>query len=148
VFEIGAVQDLPVPHDDGTWHSAEIARTVEAIRDYNHRLDVGYIPEHLREEGDAAFAIFEHTADGRKVVAFYVQTEEEMKNGTAILARIYAGDNAKHDVQARVEAANAANLEMRRRRYEDAMGEAHEKAHFLYNLDKSKTKLDGKVIDL
>lgn len=148
MFDISAVQDLPVPHDDGTWHSAEIARTVEAIREYNHRLDVGYIPENLREPGDAAFAIFEHTADGRKVVAFYVQTEEEMKDGATILARIYGGDNAKHDVQARMDAANEAQREIRRRRYEDAIGEASEKAAFLWGLDKSKTKLDGKVIDL
>lgn len=137
---------LPVPHDDGSWHSEEISRVIECIREYSDRLDVRYIPEHMREPGDAAFAITELLPDGREVVAFYVQTEEEMN--LSVLERVYGGDNAKHNIQAALEASRDAAKHLRRKRYEDVMGEAHEKAAFLFNLEKDSTILDGKKIRL
>lgn len=137
---------LPVPHDDGSWHSAEISRVIECIREYDSRLDVLYIPEHMRSPGDAAFAIVENLKDGRQVVAFYVNTEEEMNLG--VLDRIIKGDSTKQDVQSRLEAANEAARRLRRKRYEDEMAEAHELAHFMFKSNKSSIKHNGKKIDL
>ncbi|HET7713017.1 MAG TPA: hypothetical protein VFK94_00225 [Patescibacteria group bacterium] len=100
----------------------------------------------MREPGDAAFAITEALSDGRIVVAFYVQTEEEMN--LSVLERIYGGDNAKHNVQIALEAKNDATRHLRRKRMEDALEEAHDKARFMWNTNKSSIKMDGKRIEL
>jgi hypothetical protein len=98
--------DLPVVHDNGMFINAKISRVVELIREYDPRLDVMWIPPNQRGASDPAFAIVERLGDGRTVVAFYVQSEQEFDE--RVLERIILGDNTKHDVQARVEAQNLA----------------------------------------
>lgn len=98
--------DLPVVHDNGMFINAKISRVVELIREYDPRLDVMWIPPNQRGADDPAFAIVERLGDGRTVVAFYVQSEQEFDE--RVLERILLGDNTKHDVQARVEAQNLA----------------------------------------
>lgn len=98
--------DLPTVHDDGHFISAKVSRIIELIREYDHRLDVKWVPPDRRAEGDPAFAITERLGDGREVVAFYIDTEDHFNE--TVLARIYEGDNTKNDVQARVTAQNDA----------------------------------------
>jgi hypothetical protein len=98
--------DLPTVHEDGRFISSKVSRVVELIREYDHRLDVVWIPHDRRNPDEPAFAITESLSDGRKVVAFYVQDESEFDE--RVLERIILGDNAHHDVQARVEAQNQA----------------------------------------
>ncbi len=98
--------DLPQVHDDGRFISAKVSRIVELIREYDHRLDVKWVPPDRRAPDDPAFAITERLGDGREVVAFYVDNEESFNEN--VLTRIYMGDNTKHDVQARITAQNAA----------------------------------------
>jgi hypothetical protein len=138
---LNTVSSLPVPHDDGSWHSAEISRVIECIREYDYRLDVKYIPEQLREPGDAAFAIVENLPDGRQVVAFYVNSEAEMN--LDVLARIHGGDNAKTNTEKAMEARNEAEKQLRKKRYEDELAEAHDRAHHMWNSGKNKYNLGG-----
>lgn len=98
--------DLPTVHEDGRFISAKVSRIVELVREYDHRLDVVWIPPDRRGADDPAFAVTERLQDGRTVVAFYVQSEQEFDE--RVLERIILGDNTKHDVQARVEAQNLA----------------------------------------
>lgn len=98
--------DLPTAHDDGHFISAKVSRVIELIREYDNRLDVKWVPPDRRSPTDPAFAITERLADGREVVAFYVDSEEHFDEN--VLARIYEGDNSKHDIQTRVDAQNAA----------------------------------------
>jgi hypothetical protein len=113
--------DLPTVHDDGHFISARVSRVIELIREYDHRLDVKWVPPDRRAEGDAAFAITERLGDGREVVAFYVDTEEHFNED--VLARIYMGDNTKNDVQARVTAQNAAADAMRHAKQREELEE-------------------------
>lgn len=98
--------DLPTAHDDGRFISAKVSRVVELVREYDHRLDVKWIPPNLRGDGDPAFAITEKLRDGSEVVAFYVQNEEDFDE--RVLARVIDSDNTQNNVGARVEAQNAA----------------------------------------
>jgi len=98
--------DLPTAHDDGHFISARVSRITELIREYDHRLDVKWIPLERRSPTDPAFAITERLEDGREVVAFYIESEDSFNED--VLARVYEGDNTKHDVQARVDAQNKA----------------------------------------
>lgn len=106
--------DMAVPLDDGSWVNAQVARVVEVLADYDPNLEVRWIPRERREEGDAAFAIVERCRDGGERVAFYVATEAEFDH--RVLARVFAGDTAQTDVNARLEATNAAAraLELKR----------------------------------
>jgi hypothetical protein len=98
--------DLPVVHDNGMFINGKVSRVVQLVREYDHRLDVKWIPPNMRGADDPAFAITERLGDGREVVAFYVQNEAEFDE--RVLERILLGDNKNNDVQARVEAQNLA----------------------------------------
>jgi hypothetical protein len=98
--------DLPAVHNDGRFIPSNVSRIVELVREYDSRLDVKWIPPSMRDSGDPAFAIIERLKDGKEVIAFYVQDESEFDE--RVLERILLGDNAKHNVQARVEAQNLA----------------------------------------
>ena len=100
--------DLPAAHDNGMFISAKVSRIVELIREYDHHLDVKWIPPNMRASSDPAFAITESLGDGREVVAFYVQSEADFDE--RVLARIYEGDNTKHNVQSITDAKNEAAL--------------------------------------
>lgn len=122
------VQDLPVPHQDGSWVSERISRVVDLIREYDPRLDVRWIPPAAREPGDAAFAIIELTPEGPRT-AFLVQTEEEFDE--RVLARIYGADSKNSDPVARLAAINRAAEDLRRRTREELWEEAADKSRFL-----------------
>lgn len=110
--------DLPSAHDDGRFISGKVSRIVELVREYDHRLDVKWIPPDLRASGDPAFAVTERLKDGSEVVAFYVQSEEEFDE--RVLTRLIESDNAHGNVGARVEAGNlAARAVAEKRRREE-----------------------------
>jgi hypothetical protein len=110
--------DLPTVHSDGHFISAKVSRVIELIREYDHHLDVKWVPPDRRGPGDAAFAITERLGDGREVVAFYIDSEENFNED--VLARIYMGDNTKNDVQAFITAKNnAANALLRAKQREE-----------------------------
>lgn len=138
--------DLPVPHDNGMWINEKISRLVELIRNYDNHLDVKIIPDHLLQMGDAKFAITERLADGREVVAFYVQSEAEFDE--SVLARIYEADNTKHDVQSAMESHNKAQRALKQKEYEDQMQQAHDEAAFLWKTPKHTVRLGGKTLHL
>ena len=109
--------DLPTAHEDGRFINAKVSRIVELIRNYDHRLDVKWVPPDMRAPTDPAFAITERLSDGREVVAFYVDTEEAFDE--RVLARIYEGDNTKNDVQQRIDAQNKAAKAVQEARHRD-----------------------------
>ena len=139
------VQDLPVPHQDGSWVSERISRVVDLIREYDHRLDVRWIRPADREPGDAAFAIIELTPDGPRT-AFLVQTEDEFDE--RVLARIYAADGAKSDPVARMDALNKAAQALRKREREEAWEELADKTKFLMRTPLWNPRIDGRRMDL
>lgn len=138
--------DLPTAHDDGHFISGKVSRIVELVREYDHRLDVKWIPPELRGADDPAFAITERLADGREVVAFYVQNESEFDE--TVLARIFLGDNTKHDVQARVEAQNEAARIVAEARAFDQYAEQYDLIKSMIRSNKHTYKHGGRKFDL
>lgn len=98
--------DLPAAHEDGRFISAKVSRIVELIREYDSRLDVKWVPPDFRQPSDPAFVITERLRDGSEVAAFYIQNECDFDEN--VLARIYAADNEKQDVQGFIDAKNRA----------------------------------------
>jgi len=139
------VQDLPVPHEDGSWVSERISRIVDLIREYDPRLDVRWIPAAAREPGDAAFAIIELTPDGPRT-AFLVQTEDEFDE--RVLARIYQADSTKHDVAANLDALNRAHAALQQRVREETWEELADQSKFLMRTPLWNPRIGNKKFDL
>lgn len=133
-----------VPMEDGTWATEKVAHVVELIREYDHRLDVAWIPPGQRGPDDPAYAILERLSDGQTVVAFYVQDESFMDE--RLLERIYMGDNTKHDVQARMEAQNRAAESLRRKQIEDRYAEQLDLLQFAAKSNLHTIRHNGKKI--
>lgn len=138
--------DLPSAHEDGRFISNQVSRIVELIREYDHRLDVKWVPPDFRAPTDPAFAITERLSDGREVVAFYVQREEEFNEN--ILARIYEGDNAKNDVQKRVDAQNAAAKNIMRRKHQEELDQHYDLMRSMIVSKKHTYSHNGKKYSL
>lgn len=134
--------DLPAVHDDGSFISARVSRIVELIREYDHNLEVKWIPERMRRPDEPAFMITERLRDGKEVVAFYVQSEADFDE--RVLARIYEGDNAKHDVQARVDAQNAAVARIREAKAAEEREQFADLVHSMVNSKKHTYRHNGR----
>lgn len=138
--------DLPTAHEDGRFISAKVSRIVELIRDYDHHLDVKWIPQDMRKPDEPAFAITERLSDGREVVAFYVEKEQDFDE--RVLARIYEGDNTKHDVQQRINAQNAAATAIRESRQRDERYAYYDVMTSMIRSKKHTYKHNGKKYSL
>jgi hypothetical protein len=78
------------PLSDGTWINSNVARTIEAIQDYDPMLEVKWLPRDKRIDGADVFQIVD-TRINR--VAFTVKSEAEMNE--TVLAKIFKADVAK-----------------------------------------------------
>jgi|SRR6187455_1413143 len=138
--------DLPTAHDDGHFISAKVSRVIELIREYDNRLDVKWVPPDRRSPTDPAFAITERLADGREVVAFYVDSEESFDED--VLARIYEGDNSKHDIQTRVDAQNAAAKRLQEAKHREEREQYYSLLGSMIKSKKHTYKHDGRQYHL
>jgi hypothetical protein len=138
--------DLPTAHDDGHFISAKVSRIIELVREYDHRLDVKWIPLERREPTDPAFAITERLADGHEVVAFYIESEESFNED--VLARVYEGDNTKHDVQARIDAQNKAAKAVQKAKQREELEQYYSLLGSMIKSKKHYYKHDGRQYNL
>jgi hypothetical protein len=123
------LRNLPVPHDDGHFISERVSRVVDIIRETWPMLDVKWIPPEIRSPGEAAFVIVERLVDGREVVVFHVQTEEEFDH--RILARIEQGDNAKGGVLESLEAEERALRRYQAKQLQEQIDEQNDFVEFV-----------------
>ena len=140
------VIDLPIAHEDGSFVSAKVSRVVELIREYDHRLDVRWIPPAARTGGEAAFCIVETDSLGITRTVMLVQTEDEMDE--RILAAIYEMDSKRHDLRSKAEALSKAHKALQQRQWEDRMEQAADEARFLWRTPKHTVRFKGKKLEL
>lgn len=75
---------------NGTFVNAEVHRVVQAIKEYEPRLDVQYIPVGQREQGVAAFKIVYDDPNHGEVTLFHVKDESEFD--IRVLHKLIAND--------------------------------------------------------
>lgn len=138
--------DLPTVHEDGRFISAKVSRIIELIREYDHRLNVVWIPPDQRAPHEPAFAITERLGDGRDVVAFYVQSEEQFDE--SVLERVYLGDVTKHNVESRIETRNKALRDVAARRAEEERHQYYDMLSTMIRSPKHTFKHDGRKFNL
>jgi hypothetical protein len=134
---LGAVNldNVYVPTEDGQFVSEKHARIAEMVQDYDPSLRLAWIPDSRRKPGDAPFAVIENR-EGRDMVVFYADECDER-----IIARIFAGDNAKGNVQVSMEVHNDAIRAYQAKKAKEEAAEAHEKAHSILRSPKSTYKM-------
>lgn len=141
-----SIADLPVPHEDGSFVSARIDRVIEAIKDYEPRIEVQWIPPAAREEGDNAFRLLYTEDNGLQYVMFFVATEEEFDE--RVLQRIWAADQRKQGKKyyTELELQDMARANLKKRKFEDAMAEANDIAYHVFRSHKNTYKVNDNLI--
>lgn len=133
-----------VPAEDGHWVNEKFARISEIINDFDHRLQLVWIPPENRTAFDTKPYGILHTADNglQKMVMFI--REEDLDE--RILAHLFLNDTERHDVIARLEAEELAQQVMRNK---EKMEEAEARKDFIATVVKSPLhsfKHKGRII--
>lgn len=116
---------------DGQFVSAKVERVVLAIKDYEPRLEVRWVPPGARKEGQAAFQVV-YKEDGLpEYTLFYVQKDEDFDE--RVLQRIIVNDQRNGAVKWDEFAAwEKSNELVAQQEYLDKMEEANDiAAHIL-----------------
>lgn len=137
--------DAPIPRATGEFISPKVDRVIELIQQYDHHLEVRYIPRNRRTDHDPAFAIVYTGGGCADFVVMYVANEDEMDD--RVLARIYAADNGQQNVLNAVDAQNLAVKNLQRAKYEDALAESADLAAHIWKSPKSRYKHNGVVYE-
>lgn len=112
-----------VPAEGGYLVSERHARIAEIISDYDPTLELAWIPPDKREPGDSPFAVIHRVPGQPDYIVCYSDDPDER-----LLARVFKGDNAKHDVLSEIEAQNAAHKALRMKAEMEELEEANDLA--------------------
>lgn len=142
MFDDEMIQNLPVPHEDGSFISAKVSRIVELIRENDPGVDVRWIPPNQRAADDPAFALVGKDVNGREYVIFYVQSEAEFDG--RVVERLIQLDQAKRgNPLSEMEARNAAVKAIQQKLHQEQLEEAKELAYSILKSKKHTYKHDG-----
>jgi hypothetical protein len=132
--------------EDSSFVPEKIVQVIEAIRQYNHELDVEWIPPRARKPGEAAFRIMHKPLGKEPYVIFHVKTEDEFD--ARVLKRIIHGDASVNGMPrySELEAAEEAAKRVAHQQWLDELEEKNEMAHALLKTDKTVYKFNDDLI--
>ena len=133
-----------IPLADGHSVSQRTLHLIEAIRDYHDKLDVKWIPDDLRKEGEPQFAITERLGDGREEIVFHVMDEAHFDG--SVLERIIQGDTSRRDVLSEIDAKNEAIERLKGKMIEEQRAVANDIAIHALRSPLNKYKVDDDLI--
>lgn len=146
MFDDDLIANLPVPHEDGSFINAKVSRLVEVIRDYDHNIDVRWIPPAQRAANDPAFALVSKDLQGREYVIFYVQNEEQFDG--SVVERLIQMDQAKKgNVLSEIDARNAAVKAIQTKLHQERLEETKDLAYHILKSKKHSYRHNGVVYD-
>jgi hypothetical protein len=135
-----------VPAEDGSFISEKTARIAELIKDYDHRLELRWIPPNRRQPGEPEFAIIEKNDNGQEYVAFLIENEDYVDE--RLLGRIYAADNKDKSVGAEAEAHNKAIRDLIKKEQQEKDAMAADLALSMIKSPFHTYRHNGRKIDL
>lgn len=133
-----------VPAEDGHWINEKFARIAEIINDFDHRLQLVWIPPENRTAFDVKPYGILHTSDNGAQKMVMLIKEEDLDE--RILAHLFLNDTERHDVIARLEAEELAQQVLRNK---EKMEKAEERRDFISTVVKSPLhsfKHKGRII--
>jgi hypothetical protein len=133
-----------VPAEDGHWINEKFARISEIIHDFDHRLQLVWIPPENRTAFDVKPYGILHTSDNGAQKMVMLIKEEDLDE--RILAHLFLNDTERHDVLARLEAEELAQQVLRNK---EKMEAAEARQDFIKSVVKSPLhsfKHKGRII--
>jgi hypothetical protein len=141
-FDQNMLDNLPVPHEDGSFISAKVSRIAETIADYDHNVEVRWIPPARRGIDEPAFAIVSAIPGQAEYVIFYVQDESEFDG--RVLERLIQMDAAKHgNILSELDARNAAVKAIQSNLHKERLEESKDLAYHILKSKKHSYKHNG-----
>lgn len=133
---------LPIATPEGYFVSQEHRRIAEIIADYEPTLRLVFIPPSRRDPNnpnEKPFAVAHFPADKEPYIAFYSDTCDER-----LLERVFMNDTSKHDIGARLDAAEAAKESIKLKRRIDELEEQADVARSMWRSPLHSYKHNGK----
>lgn len=134
--------DIFIPTADGTWVSEKFERLASVINDYDHNLELRWIPPDKRTREDKhPFVIVDTRINQVVVYASELDTPE------GILAKLWGIDNCKHNVLEQLEIQERAQKALEMKEWMDKKEEAIDLAFFFKQSPLHTIRHNGKKFD-
>jgi hypothetical protein len=143
IYRSYKVPDVYVPAEDGSWVSEEFARLAEVVKDYDHNLELRWVPPDKRTRDDKKpYCI----VDTRTLtVVFYAS---ELDTPTDILARLFAGDNVRNgNVLQTLETWERARKTLETKKFLEELEEGNDIASSMIDSSLNVYRHNGKKFD-
>lgn len=139
--------DTYIATDDGQFVSEKMERLARIIQDYDHNLQLRWIPADKRTRDDKAPYQIVDTTGGNEYIVFHFT---ELDSPEDVLARLFMGDNQQGNVLTRLEAQETANKLMQLKKKDDELAEVMDQAAFMFGTPLHYIKMgrddEGKLI--
>jgi hypothetical protein len=128
------------PNEHGQFVSEKQRRISEILQEYDHRLEIQWIPPGDRREDTNIFRVVARYPNQPAYVVCFAEDCDER-----LLARVIQADQSRHstDVLTYIDAHNAAVTALREKERQEKLQEAHEFAYAVMQNNKSSYKHRG-----
>lgn len=131
-----------IPADTGEWVDENYERLARIIQDYDHYLELRWIPPANRTREDKKPYVVVDTRTNSAVLY-----ASELDTPTDILVNLIDSDNARGSVINRLEASELATKLQEQKAWLDNLEEAKDRSNFLLNTPLHYAKMDGVKYD-
>lgn len=129
------MSDTYIPTQDGRWVSEKFMRLSEIIKDYDPELELRWIPPEKRTREDGKpYCIVHRQANGNEYIVMHAGEADEPEH---ILAKLWTGDNRKHNTLEYLESLDAAREAFRMKEQMDIAEAQKDFAAFLMGTEKN-----------
>lgn len=133
-----------VPAEDGHWINEKFARIAEVIHDFDHRLQLVWIPPENRTAFDVQPYGVLHTGDDGQQKLVMLLKEEELDE--RVIEALFLGDTAKNDVLSRLEAKERAARVLKMKEETEAAEARRDFINSVVRSGKHSYRHNGRVI--
>lgn len=126
--------------ETGYFISEKHRRIAEIIKEYQHDLELAWIPPDKREPGDKPFAVIHRPVGNQPYVVFHL---DETEVDERVLARLWSSDNTNHHTLNYIEALENAREAVRMKEQMDRIEEEKELIASIIATPKSVYRHNG-----
>lgn len=144
------MSDVIIATESGHFVSQKWMFLAEMLQDYNHNLELRWIPTSERnpEDRDKPYVIVSKDKQGRDYIVMFAS---ELDQPEEVMAKVFQADMKHGDVLSRMEARNTANKLFEYRKQEEELEEKRELSEWLIKTNKMNPTFrstDGELIKL
>lgn len=130
---------------NGEFVNQKVSQVVQAIKEYDPEIEVQFIPERARTNGQAAYRIIHHPLGAEPYIMFHVRRDEDMD--FRILQRIIVNDQRHGTVTlSEYEAWEAAQKAVAHQAWLDHLEESNDIAAHVLKTHKNTYKVNDDLV--